>query len=352
MLQMSLESASLLQTLRQLLDIPSPTGYTAEALAWLERELKSIGVNPSYTRKGALCWSIAGGKAEPKAVLAHVDTLGAMVKEVKYNGRLRLTMIGGYDWGTVEGEYCHIHTQSGRLLTGTVVNVRQSTHVWGSALAENKRNSETLEVRLDATLDSRAIQSAADVRALGIGVGDFVSWQPRTEVFENGYIKSRFLDNKAGVAVLLEVTRALVTSKKKPNSRLDFIITNYEEVGHGAAGTVFDDVAEVVAVDMAAIGDGQTSSEMHCTLCVKDSSGPYDHALGQVLRQVALRAGIDLKVDIYPYYSSDASAAWNAGLDARCALIGPGVDASHAYERTHINALLETGKLLLAWVGA
>lgn len=348
---MPLEPSSVMQTLRQLLDIPSPTGYTSEAMAWLERELVAIGATPSYSRKGALRWSVAGGKGAPKAVLAHIDTLGAMVKEIKYNGRLRLTMLGGFDWGTVEGEYCQIHTQSGRVMSGTVVNVRQSTHVWGSALAESKRSSETLEVRLDSMLDSRAIQSAADARVLGVGVGDFVSWQPRTEVFENGYIKSRFLDNKAGVAVLLEVTKALLESKKKPNSRIDFIITNYEEVGHGAAGTVATDVAEVVAVDMAAIGDGQTSSEMHCTLCVKDSSGPYDHQLGQTLRQAATRAGIDLKIDIYPYYSSDASAAWNAGLDARCALIGPGVDASHAYERTHVNALLETGKLLLAYFG-
>ncbi|MFN3266084.1 MAG: M42 family metallopeptidase [Deinococcales bacterium] len=348
---MALEPTSVMQTLRQLLDVPSPTGYTGEAMAWLERELVALGVTPTYSRKGALCWSVAGGKAAPKAVLAHVDTLGAMVKEIKHNGRLRLTMVGGYDWGTVEGEYCQIHTQSGRVLSGTVVNVRQSTHVWGNALAENKRSAETLEVRLDAVLDSRAVQSAFDVRALGVNVGDFVSWQPRTEVFENGYIKSRFLDNKAGVAVLLEVTRVLLGTKKKPNSRIDFVITNYEEVGHGAAGIVAPDVAEVVAVDMAAIGEGQTSSEMHCSLCVKDSSGPYDYQLGHTLRQVAAKAGIDLKVDIYPYYSSDASAAWSAGLDARCALIGPGVDASHAYERTHINALLDTGKLLLAYFG-
>ena len=347
---MALESHHILQALRNLLDIPSPTGLTAECLAWLERELHTLGVKTTYSRKGALKWSIGGGKGAPRAILAHIDTLGAMVKEIKYNGRLRLAMLGGYEWGTVEGEYCLIHTQSGRSLSGTVVNVRQSTHVWGAALSENKRNSETLEVRLDALLDGRAIGSALDTRALGVAVGDFVSWQPRTEVFENGYIKSRFLDNKAGVAILLAITKELLTGKKKLPSRVDFIITNYEEVGHGAAGTVAPDVAEVVAVDMAAIGDGQTSSEMHCTLCVKDSSGPYDHSLSQHLRQVATRAGVDLKIDIYPFYSSDASAAWNAGLDAKCALIGPGVDASHAYERTHVNALLETSKLLLEYL--
>ncbi len=347
---MALDSSKMLQSLRALLDIPSPTGFTTEALQWLERELIAIGAKPSFAHKGGLRWSIPGSKGAPRAVLAHVDTLGAMVKEIKYNGRLRLSMLGGYDWGTVEGEYCQVHTQSGRVLSGTVVNVRQSTHVWGAALSENKRSSETLEIRLDAMLDGRAILGAADARALGIAVGDFVSWQPRTEVFENGYIKSRFLDNKAGVAILLAVTQELLQQKKKPSARVDFIISNYEEVGHGAAGVVATDVTDVIAVDMAAIGDGQTSSEMHCTLCVKDSSGPYDHNLSNALRRAATRAGIDLKVDIYPYYSSDATAAWNAGLDARCALIGPGVDASHAYERTHVNALLETSKLLLEYL--
>jgi putative aminopeptidase FrvX len=347
---MALESKKMLQSLRDLLDIPSPTGLTQEALMWLERELKAIGAKPLFSPKGALKWSIGTGKGEPRAVLAHIDTLGAMVKEIKYNGRLRLTMLGGYDWGTVEGEYCQIHTQSGKVLSGTVVNVRQSTHVWGTALAENKRNSETLEVRLDSTLDGRAIAGAADTRALGVGVGDFVSWQPRTEVFENGYIKSRFLDNKAGVAILLAVTKELLEQKKKLPARVDFIITNYEEVGHGAAGMVAPDVTNVIAVDMAAIGDGQTSGEMHCTLCVKDSSGPYDHNLSNEIRQAATRANVDLKIDIYPNYSSDASAVWNAGLDARCALIGPGVDASHAYERTHANALVETSKVLLEYL--
>ncbi len=347
---MALDSKKMLQSLRDLLDIPSPTGLTQEAVRWLERELIALGLQPTLSHKGALKWSIGGGKGAPRAVLAHIDTLGAMVKEIKYNGRLRLSMLGGYDWGTVEGEYCLVHTQSGRALSGTVVNVRQSTHVWGAALSENKRSSETLEVRLDATLDGRAVAGATDTRALGVSVGDFISWQPRTEVFENGYIKSRFLDNKTGVAILLAVTADLLAQKKKLPSRVDFIITNYEEVGHGAAGTVATDVTEVIAVDMAAIGDGQTSSEMHCTLCVKDSSGPYDHELGQKLRQAATQASVDLKIDIYPYYSSDASAAWNAGLDARCALIGPGVDASHAYERTHINALLETSKLLLEYL--
>jgi putative aminopeptidase FrvX len=347
---MALESKIMLQSLRDLLDIPSPTGFTQEALLWLERELIAMGAKPSFTNKGALKWSIGTGKGAPRAILAHVDTLGAMVKEIKYNGRLRLSMLGGYDWGTVEGEYCQVHTQSGQVLSGTVVNVRQSTHVWGAALTENKRNSETLEIRLDSTLDGRAIAGASDTRALGVGVGDYVSWQPRTEVFDNGYIKSRFLDNKAGIAILLAVTKELLSDKKKLPNRTDFIITNYEEVGHGAAGTVAPDVTDVIAVDMAAIGDGQTSSEMHCTLCVKDSSGPYDHQLSQTLRQAATRAGIDLKIDIYPYYSSDASAAWNAGVDARCALIGPGVDASHAYERTHVNALLDTSKLLLEYL--
>ncbi len=347
---MALQSTAMLESLRAILAIPSPTGLTTQALQWCADELLAMGVKAEFSAKGALRWSVGAGKKPARAILAHIDTLGAMVKEIKYNGRLKLSMLGGYDWGTVEGEYCLVHTQSGQCISGTVVNVRQSTHVWGVALSENKRSAETLEIRLDAMHNNRAINTSLEARAIGVGVGDFVSWQPRTEVFDNGYIKSRFLDNKAGVVILLAVTKELLTQAKKLPTRVDFVLSNYEEVGHGAAGMVASDVAEVVAVDMAAVGEGQTSLETHCTLCVKDSGGPYDHQLSQMLRQAAIQAGIDLRIDIYPFYSSDATAAWNAGLDARCALIGPGVDASHSYERTHVSALLDTAKLLLEYL--
>jgi putative aminopeptidase FrvX len=349
---MPLETPRIVSKLRDLLLIPSPTGFTKRATDWLEVELRAVGAMPTLTRKGAVTWTLPGGDGEARGIAAHVDTLGAMVKEVRYNGRLRLTQLGSYDWSTVEGEHCTVHTSSGAEFTGTVVTVKQSTHVWGADARELKRTTESLEVRLDALVHGAAIQNWHDTRALGIEVGDFVSWDPRTQVLENGYIKSRHLDNKAGVAVMLEVTRAVLQDGLALPAPVHFLVTTYEEVGHGAAHGIPGDVSEVVAIDMAAIGDGQTSSELHCTLCVKDSGGPYDHDLSQRLRRLARDAKMDLKVDTYPYYASDATAAWRAGGDFRAALIGPGVDASHAFERTHTRALEDTAKLLLAYVKA
>jgi putative aminopeptidase FrvX len=347
---MPLETPRIVQKLREMLLIPSPTGFTTRAMAWLEAELRAIGATPVLTRKGAMTWTLPGGGADPRAIAAHMDTLGAMVKEVKFNGRLKLTALGGYDWSTVEGEYCTIHTASGAEFTGTVLSVKQSTHVWGAEARDLKRTAETLEVRVDALLHGKALLNWNDTRALGIEVGDYVSWDTRTEILDSGYIKSRHLDNKAGVAAMLEVTRAVLEDGLVLPAPVHFLVTNYEEVGHGAAHGIPDDVAEVVAIDMAAIGDGQNSSELHCSICVKDSGGPYDFDLSQRLRRLARESNIELRVDTYPYYASDATAAWIGGGNFRAALIGPGVDASHAYERTHTRALEDTAKLLLAYV--
>jgi putative aminopeptidase FrvX len=289
------------------------------------------------------------GKEEGHVTFSgHADTLGAMVKEVRKNGRLGLSRLGGYDWTSIEGAEVQVHLQPTQaqqqgVLTGTVVNTRQSSHVWGSALTDLKRDAETLEVRLDALTSS-----AAETRALGIEVGDFVSFDSAARLTPAGYVKGRHLDNKAAVALFLGVTEVLLHTP--PSVTTTFSVTVYEEVGHGAASGIPISTTELIAVDMAAIGKGQTSSEHHVTLCVKDSSGPYDHGLSNRLRAAAQRGQIDLKIDIYPYYSSDASAAWKAGFPGPTALIGPGVDASHAYERTHQDALDATAALMLSYV--
>lgn len=334
------------EVLLRLLGTPSPTGFTEDAVRLIESELAALGVAVERTRKGALRWQVRARRADAKHVTfsAHVDTLGAMVKDIKPNGRLALTQLGGYDWATVEGEYARVHLQSGATLSGTVVNVKQSTHVFGPELRELRRDDKTLELRLD-----EITRSAENTRALGVEVGDFVSWEPRAVLTESGYLKGRHLDNKAAVAIFLGVTKALL-ERAEPRHTASFFISNYEEVGHGAATGVPANTDELIAVDMAAIGPGQNSDEHCVTLCVKDSSGPYDHALGNRLRAAARRAGLDLRADIYPYYGSDASAAWRAGGDYPAALIGPGVDASHAYERTHLDALHATAALMLAYL--
>jgi putative aminopeptidase FrvX len=327
----------------RLLDTPSPTGFTHGAVTLVEDELRALGVTPTRTRKGALTWEVPGTGSRHVTFSGHVDTLGAMVKFIKRTGRVTLSALGGYDWATVEGEDVQVHTQSGRVITGTVVNIRQSTHVHGPALRTLHRDQAVMEVRLD-----EPTETADHTRALGVAVGDFVSFDARPRVTPGGYIKARHLDNKAAVAVFLGVTKALLA--QPPIHTAAFHVTTYEEVGHGAATGIPPHTDELVAVDMAAVGEGQQSSEHHVTLCVADSGGPYDHALGNRLRGAARRAGLDLRVDLYPFYSSDGTAAWRAGGDYPVALIGPGVDASHAYERTHTDALVATGALMLAYL--
>ena len=334
--------------LLRLLNTPSPTGFTEQAVTLIEGEVRALGIETRRSRKGALSWTLPGTSPDGRhlALSAHTDTLGAVVKAILPGGRLRLSQLGSYDWATIEGEYVTLHLQSGQTLSGTVVNGFQSLHVWGNRLRELRRDAENIEVRLDALHHGQPLTRAADTRALGVQVGDFVSFEPRAVLLPSGYLKSRHLDDKACVMILLEVTRQLLAQPAAIT--VSGYVTTYEEVGHGAAPG-FGEASELIALDMAAVGRGQESSEHHATLCIKDSSGPYDFGLNTRLRAAAERAGLDLKTDVYPQYSSDASAAWRAGHDLPAALIGPGVDASHAYERTHLDALDACVKLLVTY---
>lgn len=341
----SLDTGALVDDLVRLLEVPSPTGFTEDAVALLEERLAGLGVASRRTPKGALVWTIPGGDGPARTLASHIDTLGAMVKEVKADGRIKLTGLGGFDWATVEGAECRLTTFEGRHLTGTVVNVKQSTHVHGPKLRELARTVDVMELRLDAE-----VTDADTVRALGVEVGDPVAFLSAPTVTDAGFVKGRHLDDKACVAVCLAVTRAIREADVAPPGDLHVFVSNYEEVGHGAASGIPAATEELLCLDMAAVGEGQTSREDAVTLCVKDSSGPYDPVMNRQLRRLADREGIDLAIDVYPYYGSDASAAWRAGGSWRAALIGPGVDASHAYERTHRKALEATARLTLAWV--
>jgi putative aminopeptidase FrvX len=336
----------LLETLQELLQIPSPTGYTDEAITYLESRLGSFQ-NISYRRnaKGSLLATWAGDlKTSPRGLTAHVDTLGAMVKEIKSNGRLKLTQLGSYSWNTIEGEGCTVLSSKGESIRCTVLLQKSSGHVYGKEVSSTERSGDTLEVRLDVVSSS-----PEETREAGIHVGDFVVFDPRVEI-NNDFIRSRHLDDKAGVACLLAAVRALNQAGLAPAQETTLHFSNYEEVGHGAATGFPKGLRELVAVDMAAIGDGQTSDEFHPTLCVKDSHGPYHHGLSQRLRSLADDYGIPYKVDIYSYYGSDGEAYWRAGGDVAVALIGPGVDASHNYERTHLDALLGTTRWIMAYL--
>jgi putative aminopeptidase FrvX len=343
----TVDTKFLLSFLTELLNIPSPTGFAEPAITFTERALEPFTeLSLKRTRKGSLVATWKRAKSDtPRALTAHADTLGAMVKQIKTNGRLLMTRIGGYAWNTVEGEGCTVFTSSGVSVRGSILFEMASGHVYGAkAVNETKREDDNMEVRLDARTSSQD-----ETEALGVGVGDIIVFDPRVEV-TNNFVRSRHLDDKAGVACLVTAIKALHDAELKPTQTTYFHISNYEEVGHGSAIGIPPDATELVCVDMAAVGEGQTSDEFHSTLCVKDSGGPYHHGLSQKLRLLADEQGIPYKVDIYPYYGSDGEAFWRAGGDVAVALIGPGVDASHNYERTHLDALLSTAQWVLAYL--
>ena len=341
-----IDTEYLLSFLQGLLNTASPTGYAEPAIAFTEQALTVFPeLTLQRTRKGALVATWQGVKNEtPRALTAHADTLGAMVKEIKPGGRLRMTKIGGYAWNTVEGEGCMVLASHGEPVRGSILFQMASGHIYSTKVNETKREDDNMEVRLDAHTTTQE-----ETEALGIRVGDFITFDPRVEV-THGFVRSRHLDDKACVACLVAAVKSLHDAGLKPSQTVHLHISNYEEVGHGAAAGIPPAVTELVSVDMAAVGEGQTSDEFHTTLCVKDSGGPYHHGLSQKLRQLADEQGIPYKVDIYPFYGSDGEAYWRAGGDVAVALIGPGVDASHNYERTHLDALVATTQWVMAYL--
>jgi putative aminopeptidase FrvX len=341
-----IDTNGLIDFLVKLLNTPSPTGFTDRAIALCETELAALpGVSLTRTNKGALVAALPGESEQDwRALTAHVDTLGAMVKEIKANGRLKMSKLGGYAWNTVEGEGVTVFLQNGSTLRGSILLSKASSHVHGGDVNKTERSDEVMEVRLDAKS-----ASAEDTAALGVSVGDFVAFDPRVEV-TNGFVRSRHLDDKACVACMIYAAKALAEAGLMPHTTTVLHVSNYEEVGHGAAAGIPPQVTELISVDMAAVGDGQESDEFHATLCVKDSGGPYHYGLNQRMRQLAEDYEIPFKVDIYPYYGSDGEAFWRAGGDVAVSLIGPGVDASHNYERTHTEALVATTQWCMAYL--
>lgn len=331
--------------LEELLNIPSPSGDTNRIIEIVKHHFADLGLKTKINVKNGLVVELKGEiEDKVKIVSAHVDTLGAMVKEIKSNGRLKLAQIGGYSWNTVDGENCTISTMEGKKYTGTILFDKTSVHNYGNSPRDDKREDKNMEVRID-----EVVYSKEDTEALGINVGDFIYFNTRTEVTKSGFIKSRHLDDKVSVAIILGVCKYLKENKIKPKYTINFLISNYEEVGHGAA-YLPEKAFEILAIDMASPGEGQTSTEEAVTICAKDSSGPYDYDMRKRLVEMAKEDYIDYKIDIYNHYNSDASAAVRAGNMVRHGLIGPGVDASHGYERTHKNGILNTLKLLQRYI--
>ena len=329
----------------ELIGIDSPTGYTKEAANWVKEAFSSLGYPAQITKKGGVLIDLGGKDADDALLLeAHTDTLGAMVAEIKGNGRLRVTPLGGMRAENGEAENVRVRTRDGRVISGTLQLVNASVHVNG-AYGDTKRSFDTTEVVLDED-----VNDAAGVRTLGIEVGDAVCFDPRALITESGYIKSRFLDDKLSVGILLGLAKYMKGGGIVPERKVFVHVTVYEEVGHGGAGPVPAGVTEAISVDMGCVGEGLTCTEKTVSICAKDSGGPYSYEVVGKLIDAAKKEGASFAVDVYPHYGSDVEATLSSGADIRHGLIGSGVYASHGYERSHIEGVFNTLKVLKGYL--
>lgn len=330
-----------------LLAIDSPTGYTRHSGEYVFNQLKTLGFEPQYTRKGSVLVNLTPALPQENGLLllGHMDTLGGMITSITGEGRIHIINVGGLRPHNCEGENVRIITRSGKVYTGTFQLHNPSAHV-NPDYADTPRTFQTMEVVLDEEVENRE-----DVEALGIRNGDVVCFDPRTTVTPSGYIKSRFLDDKLSVSILLTLARQVAQGDVTPKRPVWLHITGYEEVGHGGSTGVPAGITDVVAVDMGCVGDNLQGEERKVSICAKDGRSPYDYDLTSELIAAAEHSGADYAVDIFTNYGSDADATLTAGYDVRHGLIGPGVFASHGYERSHKKGVLNTLKLLDAFVG-
>ncbi len=328
-----------------LLAIDSPSGYTEQAARWVCREFSEMGFAAGITVKGGVLVDLGGEDAADALLLeAHADTLGGMVSQIKGSGCLKVTPLGGMNANNAEAENVKVYTRSGKVYEGTCQLHDPSIHVNGG-YNDAKRSWDAMEIVLDED-----VKSADDTRVLGIEVGDIVCFDPRTRRTESGYLKSRFLDDKLSVGILLGFAKYLADNHLTPARRVYAHITVYEEVGHGGSASVPQGVTEAISVDMGCVGDGLGCTERQVSICAKDSGGPYSYEVVGKLIEAAKKTGADYAVDVYPHYGSDVEATLRAGCDIRHGLIGAGVFASHGYERSHIDGVYNTLKVLCGYL--
>ena len=335
----------LLEKLLELLAIDSPTGYTAEAAQYVFDVFASLGYEPQKTVKGGVLVNLSQDHAENGGLLleSHVDTLGGMVSRIKPDGRLGITRLGGMNANNAEGENVRVVTKFNGVFEGTCQICNASIHVNGK-YNEVKREWDAMEIVLDEDVSSKE-----EAEALGISVGDILCFEPRSRITKSGYIKSRFLDDKLSVAILMGFAKAIREEKLTLSRPVWAHVTVYEEVGHGGAASVPAGVTEAISVDMGCVGEDLTCTEKQVSICAKDSGGPYSYETVKALTAAAKDSGADFAVDIYPFYGSDVEATLSAGHDLTHGLIGPGVYASHGYERSHRSGAENTLRLLIGY---
>lgn len=333
----------IMQLTTELMEIPSPAGLTYEGIERCKEEFKKFGLTPCFTKKGALIAQMDGEeKGEVTMISAHIDTLGAMVKQIKPNGKLILNNIGGFSWNSVEGENLTIHTSKRGSYSGSLLPIKSSRHTYGEEVTTLVREQENVEVRIDEFTTSKK-----ETEDLGISIGDFVSFDTRTILTYNGFLKSRYIDDKVCIAQLFGYIKYLKDNNIKPRNKVYFYISNYEELGHGVS-VIPEDVDQFIALDIGLVSDYSNGDERKVNIIAKDSRTPYDFRLRQKLVDLCEEHQIKYTVDVHNRYGSDASISATQGFDVNFSCIGPSVDSSHHYERTHKDGIIETVRLLIA----
>ncbi|MGL4740951.1 MAG: M42 family metallopeptidase [Sarcina sp.] len=333
-----------LNTAKELLEFDSPTGYCFNIIDKVEEMVKDFGYKFERTKKGNAVITVEGkSNDEVIGLAAHVDTLGAMVRSITSSGTLKFTLLGGPIVPTLDSEYCRIRTRNNKVYTGTFLSTSPAVHVYKDA-KDKPRDPENMEVRID-----EVVKTKEDVENLGIAVGDFICIDPKTTITESGFVKSRFIDDKASVAILIGLLEVMSREKIVPKYKTKILVSTYEEVGHGSS-FIPEDITELISVDMGCIGEDLTCTEYDVSICAKDSTGPYDYNITSKFIELAKENELSYAVDIYPFYGSDTGAALRGGNDIKGGLIGPGVHASHGMERTHYEGMENTLKLVYLYL--
>lgn len=335
----------LIQTAKSLFEIDSPSGFTTKVSEYVYNTIKEMGYSVYCNNLGNVIVKVEGkDNSHPVALSSHIDTLGLMVRSITNDGQLMITPIGSPILPTLDGEYCNIYTRDGQIYTGTILSLSPAIHVFDDATTR-PRDEQNMAVRIDEIVNTKE-----DVKALGIEAGDFVCYNPKTIFTESGFLKSRFIDDKGCAALLITILKIMEKQKLVPQNLTYFCFTTHEEIGYGGS-TLPSDIEELLVVDMGCVGADLNCTEQQVSICAKDKVGPYDYEMTNNLIQLSKRHKINYAIDIYPSYSSDAAAMWRAGYNTRSALIGPGVHASHGMERTHIEGLINTMKLIVSYIG-
>lgn len=341
---MEINTEFILKAMKKYLQIPSPGGYTREAILEVKKDFEKFKVKTKLTNKGALIGTLKGENDEKHVMItAHIDTLGCMVNDITSDGKLKYKKVGGSSWSSIEGENCYIITRKGKKIRGSIIPTMASAHIYGEA-KNDPRSEESMRVRID-----EIVASKEDVLDLGINIGDFICMDTRTEITDSGFVKSRYLDDKLAVAILVEIARYFSENNLKPKYTTHFFISNYEEIGHGVAGEP-EKVSEMIAVDIGIVGDGQNSDEYSVSIAAMDRRSPYNFEFRNKLVDIAEENNIRYKLDLYNFYSSDSTHVAGQGKDINFASLGPAVDASHHYERTHISSINNTTELLIKYL--